>query len=645
VKTTASLRNPIRPRIVGRTTELDRLLALADPTSRERVHFLHGIGGTGKSTLLDAFALAASELGAAVHRIDCRRVEPTEAGFLSELRAVLGLQFETLAQATAQLSARDRISIIVLDTYEVFRLLDTWLRQVFVPALPEKVRMVMAGRDAPAFAWSTEPDSGATFSSVRLQALAPVEAFDLLLVRGVGEQHIDRIARFAKGHALTLVLAAAAVKEQPAIDFEAIAAHRVIEELTQFFLDGIEDPDERDALMASSVVRRVTVSLLRAMLPGRDSTKIWEQLVRLPFVEPSIDGLLLHDMVRDTIAAHLKAADPQRHTELRRAAWRSLRSEVVGASRQDLWRYTADMLYLAENPIAREAFFPPGAHTHTVEPARAADRNAIIQLRESYAGSEDARLLADWWRVAPETFRVVRDPGEGFVGYFTIFSPDDVPAAAMRAQPVMQAWLRHLREDPVPKGQKVLFSHSTLVRDGEAVSPPLAAVFLDIKRLYMEMRPALRRIYVNVVDPPALDQVFRQLYFEPLPATIQVGASAQSTYVNDFGPTSIDGWLGRLVGGELGLASSILDLAARELVLDGKRAPLTKLEFGLVQHLMLNEGRAVTRSELLDEVWGYRESGGSNVVDAVVRGLRKKLGGHAGRIEAVSGVGYRYRGS
>jgi hypothetical protein len=303
------------------------------------------------------------------------------------------------------------------------------------------------------------------------------------------------------------------------------------------------------------------------------------------------------------------------------------------------------MLYLAENPIVRGAFFPPGAHTHTVQRAEGADLDAIIRLRESYAGIEDARLLSDWWRVAPETFRVVRDPNEGFVGYFTIFSPDDVPAAAMRAQPVMQAWLRHLREDPIPKGQKVLFSHSTLMRDGEGVSPPLAAAFLDIKRLYMEMRPTLRRIYVNVINGPILDQVFRQLYFEPLSGTVQVGDTAQFSYVNDFGPTSIDGWLGRLVGGELGLASSVLDLAARELVIDGKRTPLTRLEFAVMQQLILNEGHAVARAQLLDEVWGYRESGGSNVVDAVVRGIRKKLGGHAGCIEAVSGVGYRYRPS
>jgi hypothetical protein len=631
--------------MAGRAAELARLLSLLEPSTLETVHFIHGIGGSGKSTLIDAFAQAARERGAAVYRIDCRRVEPTERGFLQELGDVLGRQFDSVDDVAAHLAAPGHISVIVLDTYEVFRALDTWLRHVFVPGLPANARVVLAGREAPAFAWSTEPDGLATFASVQLHGLAPAEASQLLRERGVADHNIERVARFARGHPLALVLAAAAMKEHPATDFEPIAAHRVVEELTGFFLDGIEDERERDALMAASVVRRVTLSLLEAMLPGRKSAEVWAELVRLPFVEPSIDGLLLHDTVRDTIAGHLKAADPQRYTDFRRAAWRQLRGEVVAASQRDLWRYTADMLYLAENPIVRDTFFPPGAHTLTVEPAKAADLDAIVRMREGYAGAEDARLLSDWWRVAPQTFRVVRDPREGFAGYFTIFSLDDVPAGAMRAQPVMQSWLRHLREDPIPKGQKVLFSHSTLMREGEGVSPPLAATMLDIKRLYMEMRPNLRRIYVNVVNAEVLDHVLRQLYFEPLPNTVQVGATAEHSYVNDFGPTSIDGWLGRLVGGELGLAPSILDLAARELVVDGTRTPLTKLEFALMQHLILNEGQAITRAQLLEEVWGHSESGGSNVVDAVVRGLRRKLGTHAGCIETVSGVGYRYRSS
>lgn len=640
----ASLANSGAPRIAGRTSELARLLALVAPSAPERVLFLHGIGGSGKSTLIDAFASAAREREAAVHRIDCRRVEPTERGFLDVLGRTLGLEVHAVDEAAAQLDAQDRIAVIVLDTYEVFRLLDSWLRHAFVPALPPNARVILVGREAPASAWSTEPHLLGRFTALRLDGLAPGEAATLLGDRGVAGDNIDRVVRFAKGHPLTLVLAAAAMKDQSGAHFEPMASHRVIEELTGFFLAGIEDEGERDGLMSSSVVRRVTLSLLEAMLPDRDPAHTWAQLARLPFVDSGVDGLLLHDTVRDTIAAHLKASNPRRYTEFRRAAWRTLRSEVAAASRQDLWRYTADMLYLAENPIVRGAFFPAGAHTLTVERAEASDLDAI-GLRETYAGAEDARLLSDWWRLAPQTFRVVRDPGGNLAGYFTIFSSDDVPASAMRAQPLLQSWLRHLREDPIPKGQKVLFSHSSLTRDGEGMSPPSAAAWLDIKRLYMEMRPGLRRIYVSAIDTHALDHVLRELHFERLSGAVQVGATAQVSYVNDFGPTSIDGWLGRLVGGELGLASSILDLAGRELVIDGKHTPLTKLEFALMQHLMLNEGQAVSRAQLLDEVWGYSEPSGSNVVDVVVRGLRRKLGPLAACIETVSGVGYRYRPS
>lgn len=51
-------------------------------------------------------------------------------------------------------------------------------------------------------------------------------------------------------------------------------------------------------------------------------------------------------------------------------------------------------------------------------------------------------------------------------------------------------------------------------------------------------------------------------------------------------------------------------------------------------------GSVVSRDELLDEVWRSRNTG-SNVVDAVVRLLRKKLGPYASELETVRGHGYR----
>jgi DNA-binding response OmpR family regulator len=83
------------------------------------------------------------------------------------------------------------------------------------------------------------------------------------------------------------------------------------------------------------------------------------------------------------------------------------------------------------------------------------------------------------------------------------------------------------------------------------------------------------------------------------------------------------------------------DDASRAVIVDGEAVTLTRLEYGLLRYLRARVGEVVTRDELLREVW-EQEFGGSNVVDAAVRAVRRKLGVHAGMIETVKGHGYRF---
>ena len=87
---------------------------------------------------------------------------------------------------------------------------------------------------------------------------------------------------------------------------------------------------------------------------------------------------------------------------------------------------------------------------------------------------------------------------------------------------------------------------------------------------------------------------------------------------------------------------SILDVTERQLILDGRRVGLTKLEFDVISYLYQRKGTVVERAELLRDVWGYEDSGGSNVIEANVRSLRRKLGDRAASIETVRGIGYRF---
>ncbi len=61
------------------------------------------------------------------------------------------------------------------------------------------------------------------------------------------------------------------------------------------------------------------------------------------------DGLIVHDTVREVVARALRGADPSRYRHYRAAAWHRLRADVATAAPAELWRYTADMLYLLEN--------------------------------------------------------------------------------------------------------------------------------------------------------------------------------------------------------------------------------------------------------------------------------------------------------
>jgi two-component system phosphate regulon response regulator PhoB len=74
---------------------------------------------------------------------------------------------------------------------------------------------------------------------------------------------------------------------------------------------------------------------------------------------------------------------------------------------------------------------------------------------------------------------------------------------------------------------------------------------------------------------------------------------------------------------------------------DGREVDLTASEFKLLRALMTNRGRVLTRSSLLDTVWGTERAIEARTVDTHLRRLREKLGSTGGQIRTVRGFGYR----
>ena len=72
-----------------------------------------------------------------------------------------------------------------------------------------------------------------------------------------------------------------------------------------------------------------------------------------------------------------------------------------------------------------------------------------------------------------------------------------------------------------------------------------------------------------------------------------------------------------------------------------KKIKLTKKEFELLAYLVRNKNIVLTRSRIVEEVWGYDYIGDTNIVDVYIRYLRSKLGPNGRNyIRTVRGVGY-----
>lgn len=641
------LASQARQAFIGRSVELDALRSVLVPKG-PHVVYVHGIAGIGKTALLERFAAEPRSAGTTVIRLDCRNVEPTEPGLLQALNDAIGEDYPGIETLVLRLGEIDTTVVLAFDTYEVFRLLDTWLRQVFVPLLPDNVRVFLFGRQRLIGAWYAAPGWGGLLYSLPVAPLSERESNELLAGLGVSDQKAELIVRATHGHPLALKLAAASVLERGAEQWlEAAPIQHALDELTRVFLDDVGDEVTRRILEGVSVTRRVTVSLLQALFPEIASYEAYERLRKLPFVDGSCEGLVIHDAVRDAIARSLHARDPNRHLEYRRAAWRTLITEARSAGIVELWRYTADMLYLIENPIIREAFFPSGTPQLVVELAQPRDAEALEAIIRRREGVQAATVLLQWWHRLPQSFSVVRGQSGEVVGFYCRLCSDAVESAWLLDDPVIAQWYEHLKQRPMPRGEIALFCRRWMSRDaGDSPSEVQAAVWLDLKRTYMELRPRLRRVYLTVCDLGPYAQVARRLGFEVLTERkTELDDNDYHSAVLDFGPASVDGWLVELAAAELGVkrSSGLLDVEARELVLEKGRMALTPLEFGVMHHLLARQGKAVSRSELLRDVWGTSYEGGSNVVDAVVRTLRRKLDSQAGLIETVTGVGYRLR--
>lgn len=86
----------------------------------------------------------------------------------------------------------------------------------------------------------------------------------------------------------------------------------------------------------------------------------------------------------------------------------------------------------------------------------------------------------------------------------------------------------------------------------------------------------------------------------------------------------------------------VIDFSARTVTIKGERIQLSPKEYDLLAYLAKNAGIALTREQLLQNVWGYDFFGDDRTLDTHIKLLRRNLGDYAKYIVTLRGVGYRF---
>jgi two-component system response regulator MprA len=196
--------------------------------------------------------------------------------------------------------------------------------------------------------------------------------------------------------------------------------------------------------------------------------------------------------------------------------------------------------------------------------------------------------------------------------------------------------------------------HVTLAHDGDsaldiAQSHNFDAIVLDIMLPRMDGLTVARRLRAEANQTPVLMLTARDAESDIVSA-LNLGADDYLTK-----PFSFDILLARLRAVSrrgpiaqavcLSFAGLTLNTSSRQVSRNGRSISLTPREHSLLELLLRNAGRVVTRNTILDSVWGFDSDVNENTVEAFVRLLRQKIDQppEPKLIHTIRGIGYGIR--
>lgn len=532
-------------RFVGRRSELE-LFQSAIAAFELPFHVLHifGPGGVGKTSLLWQFRRLCDLHKIPLIYVDARNIEPTSESFISGLRSTMGLN---VSDSPLQVLATQPIRhVVLLDTYEILALLDEWLREVFLPQLPENTLIVIAGRHAPSSAWRSDPGWQALMHALPLRNLNPKESQTYLTKRAVPATQHQAVLDFTHGHPLALSLVADLFAQGQNLRFHPEAAPDVVKSLLEKFVQDLPTPAHRMALEACALVRLTTEALLVEMLALlTDVHELFGWLRRLSFIESGQQGLFPHDLAREVLTTDLRWRNPDWYAELHRRARTYYTTRLQQTHGKEQHRVLFDYFFLhRNNPAIRPRFIWQENSSLLTDTMREPDQSALTMMVAEHEGEESARLAAHWLARQPQGVLVFRDAQQKPAGFVLMVALHQASIEDLNADPCAIATWRYLQNQaPLRKSEGATLFRFWMARDTyQGVSPTQSLIFINFVQ-HHRLTPGLAFTFFACADPDFWAAMFAYADLARLPdADFEIGGRHYGVYGHDWRVVSTAAW-------------------------------------------------------------------------------------------------------
>lgn len=542
-------------RFVGRAAEQALFQsALAAPELPFQLLYVFGPGGVGKTSLLNSFESACEQANVPHLRIDARNVEPSPDTFVGALRLTLNLS-PTDPSGLPDVLARTPRSVILIDTCENLAPLDAWLREVFLPELPETTLTVMAGRHPPAPAWQADPGWQTLLRALPLRNLSPEEGRDYLLKRGVPAEQHAQVLSFTHSHPLALSLVADVLDQRPGQQFQPEDAPNVVKMLLEQFVQKVPGLAHRAALEACALVRLTTESLLAEMLAAPDAHELFDWLRTLSFIESGPLGVFPHDLAREALVADVRWRNPDWYAELHKRARGYYTARLAQSTGLDQQRHLFDLIFLhRDNPVVRPVFEWQASGSLLVEAARPTDGPAIIDMTRQQEGDNAAHIAAHWLKRQPRGAYVVRDADQHIAGWLMMVSLPQTSADDWAIDPGTRRASEYVQKHaPLRPSETATLFRFWMARDSyQSVSPVQSLLFVSIVRHYLTT-PGLAFTLIPCAEAEFWLPVFTYADLHRLPeADFEIETRRYGVYGHDWRAVPPGAWMALLAEREVG---------------------------------------------------------------------------------------------